>query len=134
MRARLVAGLAAALLAAAPAQAASAHAERAVYAKQQAAPVAQQPRHDDAEQRGHVIGDEDTSPDRDRPTPQPPVTPVAPSTPPAPTVHVVATSHVDTGPVHRTELPRTGFDNGGLLGFFGLLVAGAGVCLRRAVA
>lgn len=85
---------------------------------------------DDAEQRGHVIPDEDTSPEIVRPTPAPPVTPPPP---------VVAASPVRAespapAAAPRDELPQTGGEEGLLLLWFGGLVAGAGLCLRRAIA
>lgn len=105
----------------------------ATVATQQSGPVIAEPgrapaahRDDDAEQRGHVIPDE--GPPIVRPRPAPPVTPAPP---------VVAASPVRTAapaPAPRDELPRTGGDDGLLLLWFGALVVGAGLCLRRAIA
>ena len=108
-----------------PAQAAPKHA-----APTQAAPNRGGAERDDAEQRGHVIPDEDSSPEIVRPTPAPPATPPPP---------VVAASPIraqSPTPVAapRDELPRTGGDEGLLLLWFGALLGGAGLCLRRAIA
>jgi hypothetical protein len=107
----------------------------AAQARQQAPPAAQQPAagqpsRDDAEQRGHVIPDE---PRRQEPAPGP--TPAPPSTPPVSANPVRAVSPaVPAAAPQRPELPRTGWSDGAALAFFGLMLAAAGRCLRRAIA
>jgi hypothetical protein len=130
VRPRLAAAAIAALLAAAaagPAQASTAIG--AVQAKQQAAPAAQQPSHDDAEQRGHVIADE---PQRQDPAPAP--TPAPPSAPPVSPSPVRTVEPAPVAAPQRPELPQTGWGDGATLAFFGLMLAGAGRCLRRVAA
>lgn len=140
MRPRLAAVAMAAILAATaagPAQASTVIG--AAQARPQGAPAAQQPAvqqpagqpsRDDAEQRGHVIPDEAR---RQDPVPKP--TPAPPSTPPvsASPVRAVSPSGPAAAP-QRPELPRTGWSDGAALAFFGLMMAGAGRCLRRAIA
>jgi LPXTG-motif cell wall-anchored protein len=133
VRARLASAVVAAALASVVPAASAATpvgAAQSTYGKQQAAPVAQ-PRQDDAEQRGHVIPDEDSSPERDDSTPTPPPTP--PSTPlaSASPVRAVAPAPVSTAAPARPELPRTGADDGALLAFLGLMLLASGVSLRR---
>jgi LPXTG-motif cell wall-anchored protein len=99
------------------------------YAKAQQAPAGTQGARDDAEQRGHVIPGEDASPRREDRTPAPAP---APSAPPVSASPVQVVSPAPT--VAREELPRTGGDDALLLLWFGALVVGAGLCMRRAIA
>jgi LPXTG-motif cell wall-anchored protein len=101
-------------------------ASRDGYAKSRPSDGAAQQRRDDAEQRGHVIPDEDSSPRTPDPAP-------APGTPAVSASPVRAASPVPVAAPHD-ELPRTGGDDGLLLLWFGALVGGAGLCLRRAIA
>ncbi|HKP88981.1 MAG TPA: LPXTG cell wall anchor domain-containing protein [Thermoleophilaceae bacterium] len=135
---RRVLGLAVGLLLAlpVPALAAETNAAAAGNAKPSVAPAQtdQASRDDDAEQRGHVIPDEDASPRRDDSIPAPAPAPApAPSTPSVSASPLRAQSPAAVAS-RRDELPRTGGEEGLLLLWFGGLLAGAGVCIRRAIA
>jgi LPXTG-motif cell wall-anchored protein len=100
------------------------------YAKAEQAPAGSQTERDDAEQRGHVIPGEDTSPTIVRPRPAQPVTPV----PPVAAASPIRTQSATPAAAPGNELPRTGGDDALLLLWFGALVVGAGLCMRRAIA